>query len=310
VTFLTSEENSAKAEAWADALGIEVGDISSYIQGLTPVRLRFDTRVTNHGFRDGKANAFQSVLQAGTAVMVDSTGMPRVKCNCGNPLGAPTPLGDTGTSQSDAANVDSLASNPDDAWESFDVGNVVVVNEGDTVETFVMMDFDSGAVFRRPVGTNGDDDQEFNERGDLCDEGGKLADSPTCSEPELGTGDVQITLRWNSRADLDLHVVEPDGTEIYWDSKGPTATGGLLDVDANALCGDDPAIENVYWPEGQAPTGTYTVNVVGYSFTDDADSSDCGSGDYTLTIRVAGQDAQVINGTVGQDQTIPYTFEG
>src|SRR5690606_2935905 len=45
-------------------------------------------------------------------------------------------------------------------------------------------------------------------------------------EPELGTGDVQITLRWESDADLDLHVTEPNGTEIWYADKGPTATGG------------------------------------------------------------------------------------
>ena len=35
-------------------------------------------------------------------------------------------------------------------------------------------------------------------------------------EPELGTGDVQVTLRWSSSADIDLHVFEPDGTEIWF----------------------------------------------------------------------------------------------
>ncbi|MGH3907098.1 MAG: DUF6777 domain-containing protein, partial [Pseudonocardiaceae bacterium] len=42
-----------------------------------------DTRVTNHGYRDGKATDRQAVLQAGTAVLVDEKGRPRVKCGCG-----------------------------------------------------------------------------------------------------------------------------------------------------------------------------------------------------------------------------------
>ena len=50
------------------------------------MQLRADTRVTNHGFVDGHATALQSVLQAGTAVLVDDHGRPRVKCGCGNPL--------------------------------------------------------------------------------------------------------------------------------------------------------------------------------------------------------------------------------
>ena len=82
--FLTDSANADKAQAWAGALGISTDEISDYIGGLTAVRLRFDTRVTNHGFRNGEANAFQSLLQAGTAVLVDDQGVPRVKCNCGS----------------------------------------------------------------------------------------------------------------------------------------------------------------------------------------------------------------------------------
>jgi hypothetical protein len=37
----------------------------------------------------GTAVAFQSILQAGTAVLVDSTGRPVVRCRCGNPLAEP-----------------------------------------------------------------------------------------------------------------------------------------------------------------------------------------------------------------------------
>ncbi|MEU6314189.1 DUF6777 domain-containing protein [Streptomyces sp. NPDC047014] len=87
VGFLTAD--SAKARAFAQAAGLQEEDIPKFLRGLTPVVLRADTRVTNHGFRDGRADAFQSVLQAGTAVLVDEHGMPRVRCGCGNPLGAP-----------------------------------------------------------------------------------------------------------------------------------------------------------------------------------------------------------------------------
>ena len=65
------------------------GSVPAFLRGLTPVVLRADTRVTNHGFRDGSATSFQSVLQAGTAVLVDDHGAPRVRCACGNPLKAP-----------------------------------------------------------------------------------------------------------------------------------------------------------------------------------------------------------------------------
>ncbi len=57
VSFLTDPGNEAKAEAWADTLDVEVADIESYVASLTAVRLRWDTRVTNHGFSDGEATA-------------------------------------------------------------------------------------------------------------------------------------------------------------------------------------------------------------------------------------------------------------
>jgi hypothetical protein len=89
VEFLTSEPE--KAAAWAAVQGIVPSAIPSFVAGLTPVVLRADTRVTNHGYRDGRATPLQSVLQAGTAVLVDDLGVPRVKCGCGNPLLPPEP---------------------------------------------------------------------------------------------------------------------------------------------------------------------------------------------------------------------------
>ena len=65
-----------KASAWAAAKGISVNQISTYIGGLTPMTLRYDTRVTNHGYVNGQANAIPEILQAGQAVLVDSHGVP------------------------------------------------------------------------------------------------------------------------------------------------------------------------------------------------------------------------------------------
>ncbi|GAA0285195.1 hypothetical protein GCM10010302_24310 [Streptomyces polychromogenes] len=84
---LTADD--AKARAFAQAAGVEQEKIPEFLRGLTPVVLRADTRITNHGFRDGRADGYQAVLQAGTAVLVDDHGMPRVRCGCGNPLAAP-----------------------------------------------------------------------------------------------------------------------------------------------------------------------------------------------------------------------------
>ncbi len=121
-------------------------------------------------------------------------------------------------------------------------------------------------------------------------------------EPELGTGDVQITLRWESAADIDLHVFEPDGTEIYFSAPGPTATGGQLDVDSNVGCEQEASVENVFWPDGDMPLGGYRVVVNGYEVTG------CGSGDYTLTASVKGEPVLDETGTVAEDEDDEYEF--
>lgn len=88
VSFL--QANPGKVAAWAGVLGIPTTQIGAYVSHLTPVLLRTDTRVTNHGYANGHATTLQSVLQAGTAVFVDRYGQPVVKCYCGNPLTPPT----------------------------------------------------------------------------------------------------------------------------------------------------------------------------------------------------------------------------
>ncbi|GGS70397.1 DUF6777 domain-containing protein [Streptomyces cinerochromogenes] len=89
VRYLAADE--AKAEAFAQAAGVPRSALPGYLRGLTPVVLGADTRVTSHAYRDGRAARYQAVLQAGTAVLVDDRGLPRVRCACGNPLEPPAP---------------------------------------------------------------------------------------------------------------------------------------------------------------------------------------------------------------------------
>lgn len=139
--------------------------------------------------------------------------------------------------------------------------------------------------------------------GDSVDPCEPVPEPGPIPEPELGTGDVQITLRWSSRADVDLHVFEPDGTEIWFSDPGPTASGGRLDVDSNVGCEQEASVENVFWPDGQMPLGGYRVVVTGYEV------DGCGGGDYTLTADVKGVTVLDEAGTVGQDEEDEYAFE-
>ena len=74
------------------------------------------------------------------------------------------------------------------------------------------------------------------------------------------TGNVQVSVSWDAPSDVDLHVVEPNGNDIYYGNP-VSSTGGQLDVDSNAGCSiDGRQIENIRW-SGPAPAGTYTVRV-------------------------------------------------
>jgi hypothetical protein len=136
VQFL--QENADKAKAWADALDIDVEDIADYVEGLTDVVLKADLRVINHGFRNGVANAIDSILQAGTAVLVDKFGTPVVRCKCGNPLKPARPL---------ASDVKVTG----EAWPNFTLENTVTITPGPEVKEFVLTDVVTDApVFRIP----------------------------------------------------------------------------------------------------------------------------------------------------------------
>lgn len=101
-----------------------------------------------------------------------------------------------------------------------------------------------------------------------------------------------MTLRWDNAADLDLHVTDPAGEEIWYSSPASTS-GGTLDVDANGDCSDDPPVENVFWPTGGAPNGTYRVTVVYYGACDTSTPAN-----YQVTILVDGQVVETRSGTL------------
>ena len=79
------------------------------------------------------------------------------------------------------------------------------------------------------------------------------------STPRPGTGDIAFRLYWQGEEDLDLHVQEPAGVTIYFQSR-KTESGGELDVDCNSaadrIC--RTPVENVFWPVGKAAEGDYT----------------------------------------------------
>lgn len=138
----------AKNTAFASVAGVQPSEVPVYLRSLTPVQLRMDTRVTNHGYRDGDATSYQAVLQTGTAVLVDDHGVPRTRCACGNPLTPPVAQQAT-------------PKRAGDTWSSYQPSNVVVVAPSTTIiNIFVIYDPDRHDWIARHRGDTGHKDHK------------------------------------------------------------------------------------------------------------------------------------------------------
>jgi len=76
-------------------------------------------------------------------------------------------------------------------------------------------------------------------------------------------GDVTVTLRWFTKDDLDLHIIEPNGDSINFRTyvyPKRSHYGGTLDVDKNALTPEENPIENICYPN-TPPPGKFTIQV-------------------------------------------------
>jgi hypothetical protein len=87
-------------------------------------------------------------------------------------------------------------------------------------------------------------------------------------------GPLAIRLSWGATADLDLHVIEPNGTEIYFANR-VSGTGGSLDNDVVCPAGT----ETTSWGSN-APRGTYVV----WAFSSPTGCGGPSSVSYTLTV--------------------------
>ncbi len=107
---------------------------------------------------------------------------------------------------------------------------------------------------------------------------------------QVGSGAVQVSLSWDASADLDLHVHEPSGEEVYYANR-ESDTGGRIDLDSNASCSlDHRNNENITWPEESAPRGTYQVYVDNWSSCDKSPIN------FVVTVTVKGQQPKLYTG--------------
>ncbi|MCR5454459.1 MAG: carboxypeptidase regulatory-like domain-containing protein [Bacteroidales bacterium] len=121
------------------------------------------------------------------------------------------------------------------------------------------------------------------------------------------SGDLRINLQWYCRTDLDLHVIDPCGNEIYFSKRKATCQGGtgILDLDANALIGTTTRPqENIYWLK---PTpGTYIIKVVCFKWRERSQNP------ISYNISVVDKNGRVDKrGTIarGQSITLKHTVQ-
>lgn len=101
----------------------------------------------------------------------------------------------------------------------------------------------------------------------------------------LPRGSIEISLTWNTDADLQLLVRDPRGESVYVDSLS-VASGGVLAASGNVNCVPSATtpVSYIYWPEGTLTPGLYEVQVVYQNQCNDTRSVN-----FNLTIRVDGQ---------------------
>jgi hypothetical protein len=116
---------------------------------------------------------------------------------------------------------------------------------------------------------------------------GALGPTVTSTRSIAGsTGNVQVNVSWNTATDVDLHVVDPTGQEIYYGNT-QSNNGGSLDVDSNAGCSiDNRNSENIRWGSS-APNGQYIVRVDYWSACNVS-----GTTTYTVVVNNGGQRSQ------------------
>ncbi|NWF68913.1 MAG: pre-peptidase C-terminal domain-containing protein [Chloroflexi bacterium] len=128
----------------------------------------------------------------------------------------------------------------------------------------------------------------------------------------ITTSGLQIALTWNTTADMNLQVRDPNGETLFWDSRA-TSNGGTFDFDVNGLCQVTTAqapTERATWPAGGLATGSYEVLVF---YRQSCDNSTTPV-PFTVNINFNGQALPPVEGSLtppvsGQDSVFITSFD-
>lgn len=101
--------------------------------------------------------------------------------------------------------------------------------------------------------------------GERCNDDIQCIGDAVCFEGTcVGDGNLRVSLAWSAFSDFDLHVVLPNGHEIFY--LDPVHSTGRLDIDDCILnCRDNSGthVENVFFG-ADAQVGTYRVFIVNF----------------------------------------------
>jgi uncharacterized protein YfaP (DUF2135 family) len=126
----------------------------------------------------------------------------------------------------------------------------------------------------------------------------------TASTTPVPDGELVVSLAWDSQSDLDLHLVVPDGIEVWSRNinsyqppppgqlPDPEAwkSGGILDFDSNSQCVlDGRRLEDVVWTQAP-PKGRYKVRVDTFSLCSEVGAA------WTVTVKLHGQEVAQVHG--------------
>jgi uncharacterized protein DUF6777/PASTA domain-containing protein len=217
VEYLEKPENRGKAEEWADVEGLDgIGEIRGYVEKLTPVLLRADTLVKNHDFKKGRATAFDALLEAGIAVLVDRLGNPAVQCSCGNPLAA---------YEKDIDEADVKFDDRNQKWASYDSEKLVKVKpapEDEPVEVYQLVDVENpDAGLAREAGSDGTEDEVLPEVPDPDDPSVTPSETATPTAETVTVPDVRGQLLADAQPALEAQGFQVTTFEEVTDAALP-----------------------------------------------------------------------------------------
>jgi hypothetical protein len=123
----------------------------------------------------------------------------------------------------------------------------------------------------------------------------------------LTTTGLQVSLSWNSTANMDLEIRDPVGGSLFWDTPS-VPSGGTFGVNVNGACDTATAetpTEQASWAAGAVPTGSYELLVYYQELTD------CPAGvpvPFTVSAVVDGRQLPPIQGTLQPNQIFVTSF--